>query len=1025
MPHQDSLSSGKEEMVVCYNVSDSESSSGSSAPGRFSGVGHGPWANGLKADLLGFLNDIESPGSFFTNQVLHAAVNPGLDVPGVGQVSLPVTPDVAKSIAAACHASPYGKGSETLIDESVRKTSELDASQFSLRNPTWEFQLNAILSRIIPALGVDASPREVEADLYKLLLYEEGAFFLPHQDSEKVEGMFGTLVICLPSKHKGGDVIAHHKDEARIHDSAANSEYGFSYAAWYSDVRHQVKPVTAGYRLVLTYNLIHRPSTLALKRRDGLSKRLGNRLASWADRCEVQARDFDSSGVPMASRFTAAVWKACPPLLIHVLEHEYSSAELSMTTLKGADKGRVETLEEACEDRGFELLLCTVEKTVSGGAEEDDDGYYGYNDYRRRSSKAFHEIQDIIDTSFRLTNVSNVDEDKMIDEVEIDENLVLDDEIFDGDPDDEAYQGYTGNAGAEATHFYRKAAVVIVPAVFMNALMFHAMETGKLETPFFLAHLRGEVTKYPSDQNLRDQLFQLCQKIVASYRTNGMLLDAVADIAFSHRNWDIFKSCVQKSSIDFGPKFGEAIYNHGLTDFVSVLEDLWMIPSTTGFYPTKLLISITATHSRFCTDNSRPVSEEFLAWEKSAFNILLHQVLEQRDLDETTGQSFMATLLKMKIQDALQSIVPQVAATAALNTGFAIGFLDALYSATNKSTVFSYDEIKAAYQTVLEAAVNKFKIQKPWKAQPQQQYTYTMYSRPVSQPDPYINPRTVANVVRNCHAMELDVTRTLKAILAAVSTVHGKEAERVFTLFTSPLVQSLCEYLQGRVSDGATAGGAETSFIVSVLETPLAHYVRPAPQHPTTWKRTSPVRTRCCSDCTTLKIFIEDPERSVWMFSAAEYRRKHLSSQLDRSFETDTIRGGSPLTLQVRKTNRQYEDATREWRKKLSEITGGLNDLEKSSALVKVIGQDAYNNILTHNNLRPAATAPPIASSSAPSAAQTIPGRPYLTPQRPSAVQASQAPSSASLNTLPNPTAPPPATGSGIPKKRSFVDLTD
>jgi hypothetical protein len=51
----------------------------------------------------------------------------------------------------------------------------------------------------------------ISAQLYKLLLYEKGAFFKPHKDSEKTPGMFGTLVICLSSAHEGGDIVLTHK----------------------------------------------------------------------------------------------------------------------------------------------------------------------------------------------------------------------------------------------------------------------------------------------------------------------------------------------------------------------------------------------------------------------------------------------------------------------------------------------------------------------------------------------------------------------------------------------------------------------------------------------------------------------------------------------------------------------------------------------------------------------------------------------------------------------------------------------
>jgi hypothetical protein len=79
---------------------------------QFTAFGTGAWADELKQDLSGFLKDVDTPGSFFTNNALNAAINPGLDVPGVGPVGLPVSPEVAKSIAATCHASPFGKGSD-------------------------------------------------------------------------------------------------------------------------------------------------------------------------------------------------------------------------------------------------------------------------------------------------------------------------------------------------------------------------------------------------------------------------------------------------------------------------------------------------------------------------------------------------------------------------------------------------------------------------------------------------------------------------------------------------------------------------------------------------------------------------------------------------------------------------------------------------------------------------------------------------------------------------------------------------
>ncbi|KAF2140232.1 uncharacterized protein K452DRAFT_213173, partial [Aplosporella prunicola CBS 121167] len=95
--------------------------------------------------------------------------------------------------------------------------------------------------------------KNVEAQLYKMLLYGEGAMFKSHQDSEKEPGMFGTLVICLSSDHEGGAVEVKHVGKRQLFETEYAEQ---SYICWYSDVRHEVHKVTSGYRWVLTYNLV-------------------------------------------------------------------------------------------------------------------------------------------------------------------------------------------------------------------------------------------------------------------------------------------------------------------------------------------------------------------------------------------------------------------------------------------------------------------------------------------------------------------------------------------------------------------------------------------------------------------------------------------------------------------------------------------------------------------------------------------------------------------------------------------------
>lgn len=50
--------------------------------------------------------------------------------------------------------------------------------------------------------------------------------------TEKVPGMFGTLVICLPSKHEGGELHLTHGKSTKIFKTAGSSELGVSFLAW-------------------------------------------------------------------------------------------------------------------------------------------------------------------------------------------------------------------------------------------------------------------------------------------------------------------------------------------------------------------------------------------------------------------------------------------------------------------------------------------------------------------------------------------------------------------------------------------------------------------------------------------------------------------------------------------------------------------------------------------------------------------------------------------------------------------------
>jgi hypothetical protein len=79
--------------------------------------------------------------------------------------------------------------------------------------------------------------------------------------------MFGSLVIVFPTKHEGGALVLRHGggewtfDSAKMVQTTVNPSV--AYNAFYSDVEHEVTPVTSGYRVTLTYNLSFFTNTAA------------------------------------------------------------------------------------------------------------------------------------------------------------------------------------------------------------------------------------------------------------------------------------------------------------------------------------------------------------------------------------------------------------------------------------------------------------------------------------------------------------------------------------------------------------------------------------------------------------------------------------------------------------------------------------------------------------------------------------------------------------------------------------------
>src|SRR6266568_4317611 len=346
-----------------------------------------PYNHDLKP-LEDILAAVRRPGDFFVRGMLETPM-PRIEIDGVGVISFPVPDTQIQDIINGADRAPYGRGDETIMDASVRNAWQLAPAGVRIGGKSWQRSFEHILSAITDGLGCDGM--NVSAEFYKLLIYEKGGFFLSHRDTEKTDGMFGTLTIVLPSAHRGGELVVRHAGREVTLDLSNVDVSELAFAAFYADCEHEIKPITQGARVCLTYNLL-------LRKESG--KQNGTITAPLYDAA------VDRAGAILAHTFNKA---GAPTKLAWLLEHQYSPAGLSLADLKGRDAALVKVLQRAAERAECALHLGIVHIEESGAAEPLFVADYGRRRRRGRyyGDDAIAGDDDSEDAQFEVIEVSD------------------------------------------------------------------------------------------------------------------------------------------------------------------------------------------------------------------------------------------------------------------------------------------------------------------------------------------------------------------------------------------------------------------------------------------------------------------------------------------------------------------------------------------------------------------------------------------------------------------------------------------
>ena len=414
--------------------------------------------------LFNILSEIKGSGSFISNDIKPFLFS-GLEINGIDEIGFPINATQIKDIIKVAHKAPFGKGSQTILDPTVRSAWEIDASEITFMNPKWKQFIASIIEKVKPDLGIEK--HSVSANLYKLLIYEEGGFFLAHKDSEKEKGMFGTLIIGLPSKHAGGELCVRFDGREEIVDfSEPSSQYKIPYAAFYADCEHEIKPITSGYRVCLVYNLVQAKSNEKIQ------------LCYLGDHIERLVKIIK----------TCKEDKDIPKIVL--LGHQYTPSNFTMQALKLNDRPKAEALLQAAENAGFYAKLGLVTSYQSGELEVE---YNNSSRYGRRRSYYDDEFDnddelaengtmgEVYDESLEIEHwmeegippLRNISFEK--------EDLISEIILNEGEPEEKEAEGYTGNAGMEMRYWYHYGAVIFWPKKYQYDMLISLSTANKLE----------------------------------------------------------------------------------------------------------------------------------------------------------------------------------------------------------------------------------------------------------------------------------------------------------------------------------------------------------------------------------------------------------------------------------------------------------------------------------------------------------------------------------------------------------------
>ncbi|KAM7211288.1 hypothetical protein V8F06_013320 [Rhypophila decipiens] len=911
----------------------------------------------IRKSLGAALDAIEFTGSFaaFT-KTKKCSVKP-IFVDDVGFIKFPLPEATAQALIDKARQAPNGKG-ETFVNTSVCNPWELDTAQLHL-NPKWAKVSDNALEWVAKSLGIPANT-QIKAELNKMLVYGKEATVKAQTNfhvcrTEQISGVFGTFIVCLPSAHKGGDLVLKHRSSTKVFKTSHTRP---SWACWFSDVSHEVLPVKSGLRIVLTYNLVisdRTDETLdELTSEDsGISERLDEPRLSAAlsgstpeeERRVQQALRAWLNPQSQQSGSVAGTITRELDYLCYALRHDYTDtkqSKLALDQLKGVDFDRIRCLQDACSSQNATVFLGILEKVERGecrSSYESHDSFQYWEDYLGdgEDDENWHEFIEVVETELTIKNIVSIHGKFSCYEVYIGEED-LQSQLIQYDERSDPFKGahYAKEDGfddcepeyASAKHCYRMAVAIVVPNDLLDVFLAPNFDSRQAQSrlPEYLARC----CEYdPQTRQLAMNMVRHLAEAAWSPRYNTFSLEGrdveilmeVVNVVLQNNNYDLFRLVFSWMNERYENQLVAAVkeiikkdrsfeFSHVKDSFLQALS---AIPIRKWAFDDIVTPAISA-----CV----PVpgaAEHPSAKDGAAIVSMVHSYGDFEYL-----KAHLLPIICEQISNIRFSL-------ACLTQIILLSQHDGVFPTLETSKI-CYPDLKAAVANMDVSKLQSQEASNATLAAGRRSFTYTrqeLTDLAQASSRRIVSPRPLADLLIVClrfkwNTMALEFCEKVVSYLSSAPTVDDHS-----TLWI-PFFRRIPPTLKG-------AKVHISSLARAILESFINKYVGPEPGR-IDYSGQGPVSCRC-DPCRRLNGFLASKDR-VWHFQAVKKDRQHIEEKVSSGFglSFETIQNlGFPWTLVLTKKQNSAEKLRAAWNEKFKAAQKILGNLNKSK-LKEVVG---------------------------------------------------------------------------------------